>query len=233
VRNIFLSLIFSFSSIIAGSISNPMPIENAKTYNYTEDSANEYYTFTLVDDGQVIFRTKLDTLTYFKTFNDDYSYYSSDCSFNILTNNFKSCFFEKGKYIFQVSSYYDGNSGSFSIFSPKMSDYISLESENKIYSEADLNSTITATKKLCRENPTSCGIDTESSNLKLTKDFVDNLPSNWNLIGSSESISSFGIFDNVETLWFYENSEWVNYNPNSSTPPTVSPTNFQGFWLRK
>ena len=176
------------------------------------------------------------------------------------TNHFKTCEFGEGTFVVQVSNIY---TKSVNIYSKSMSDYKSPEckaDENKylinsllIYTQEELDEKIQQAVDSCKDNPSSCGIDissdivvlpelpsnqiTPTSDVKnqqlLTRSYIEALPTGWSLLGQSDSMQDFSVFNSANIVYFFQDGAWKNYNPNSTTPPTVVPKNFQGFWLNK
>ena len=106
------------------------------------------------------------------------------------------------------------------------------------YTQSDIDTAVANAKSECKNNPNSCGIETTTnetitSSKELNSDYISNLELGWHLLGSSQSISNFGVFQSTQTVWFYESNSWQNYNPSSTTPPSLVPKNFQGFWIKK
>jgi len=253
MKKLLLSILLLSGVSFAGSISSPTVIENGKSYSYTSTYSNEYYTFTLSSSGTVLFGGNAvysdgrSTNLQINFFNSEYSPYKpSDCTTEYIhTSSSKTCTFEKGTYVIQASVL----SGNFSVFSTKMTDYVapgcstSTTTSSNIYTQAQMDTKLAekeqSTKDTCKLNPSSCGIETTTtqvattSTTPLTESHIGALSTGWHLMGTSASISGFGIFKSANTVWFYTNNEWQNYNPNSITPPSVTPTDYQGFWVKK
>lgn len=72
-------------------------------------------------------------------------------------------------------------------------------------------------KKQCKDNPTSCGIisDTNSSS-GITKEYVDALGNGWHMLGTAKTINAQDDtrFGTVTVLWYYDNasSQWKAYS---------------------
>lgn len=72
-------------------------------------------------------------------------------------------------------------------------------------------------KKQCKDNPTSCGIisDTNSSS-GITKEYVDALGNGWHMLGTAKTINAQDdtLFGTVTVLWYYDNasSQWKAYS---------------------
>lgn len=72
-------------------------------------------------------------------------------------------------------------------------------------------------KKQCKDNPTSCGIisDTNSSS-GITKEYVDALGNGWHMLGTAKTINAQDdtLFGTVTVLWYYDNASahWKAYS---------------------
>jgi len=109
-------------------------------------------------------------------------------------------------------------------------------SEPKLYTQAELNQEKLKSyedgKKFCQNNPTDCNLITETS---ITKNIIDSKGSGWNLLGSSEKISDYTIFDSVQSVWSYKNSVWKQYIPKKSdiVKDSIKLDKYDGFWILK
>lgn len=120
-----------------------------------------------------------------------------------------------------------------------------------IYSKSDLDTAKSVSKNEaianCQENPASCGIQTvyttgtctcsssstDFSTFQLSRDYINSLPTGWNLVGTSLSLSDFSIFQGLDVVWAYQNGNWMNYNPDSILPPQIVVDDFSGLWIKK
>jgi len=87
-------------------------------------------------------------------------------------------------------------------------------------------------KKFCQNNPLDCNLTTSSS---ITKNIIDTKSSGWNLLGSSEKISDYTIFDNTKSVWSYKNSAWKQYVPKETdiAKDSLEIDKYDGFWILK
>lgn len=76
----------------------------------------------------------------------------------------------------------------------------------------------------------------------LTKEMIDNYPTGWSLVGSSEAVEDLSLFDDVSLVWKWNNGTWEAYSNNPYTKTLIENSNFSeiqtiepnsGFWIKK
>lgn|GEM_PF-6951621 len=84
-------------------------------------------------------------------------------------------------------------------------------------------------------NSNSATDEKSDKSCNLTSEFISNLPNGWSLIGSSNAVNDFSMFDSLESVWKYNNSQksWQHYNPSSTMPPKFNINDFDGLWIKK
>ncbi len=102
-------------------------------------------------------------------------------------------------------------------------------------SDLTTNEAIEYGKNICKENPNECGINstyqTSNSNLDSLANHLSNLPIGWNLVGTSEALNDYSIFDNIDTIWAFKNNKWTWQDP--KLPTRINIESFDGFWIKK
>jgi len=78
--------------------------------------------------------------------------------------------------------------------------------------------------------------------LSITKDKINSLANGWHLMGTSIPINNLDIFNNIKTIWKYNNG-WEAYSPNNSTQTLIENKSEigtlknieadKGFWINK
>lgn len=107
------------------------------------------------------------------------------------------------------------------------------------YTDEDIDKTKTDTIAYCKDNPSACGIVVSNP---ITKTDISELNDGWHLLGSSEEIVDLSIFDEVLTVWSWNNG-WKAYSPvpdinktiqSSGTIGTLNKVDAKnGFWIFK
>ena len=114
-----------------------------------------------------------------------------------------------------------------------------ITNDGFMYTEADINKSISDTKVLCAEDPIACGIQEVKA---VTAEDINTLESGWHLVGTSQAITDLGVFDTAKVVWAWNNG-WKLYSPVQSIQETIasslSYTSLdqidaqKGFWVLK
>ena len=105
-----------------------------------------------------------------------------------------------------------------------------------VYARCVIDGEVTIGENENEEETSTESTTTESSEstLKLSSSIIDELGEGWHLLGSSELLNDFGVFNSAKIVWFYDfDKGWQNFIPTQSTPPEIDIKNFQGFWVKK
>jgi len=215
MKYFIFSLIF-LVSLSAGTISNPTPIKNGEVMNIVENTSSfeNYYIFTMKEKGSFNFSgintTNLVTISHFNTF-ERVLYFSKNSNGEL----------EAGTYLMQVHAYPSDAETSFTFFSRQIDGAVNYSCESN---SSDIVAVeIESTK------------DESTTFPKLTKEYIDNLETGWNLLGTSTYIDDYSIFDSSKRVWAYKDGSWKFYkvDNDSKMPPELEIDSFMGFWLEK
>ena len=91
------------------------------------------------------------------------------------------------------------------------------------------------------QNPTDDLLVDGNISVGITQAKLDNLSDGWHLLGTGTDINDTSIFDNIKTVWKYDNG-WQAYSPNETTNSLIQSSGIdplkniganKGFWINK
>ena len=201
-------------SLQAGTITEPTPIENQKSYTTTTDNSDGYYTFTLTKDTTVVFN--ITAIKYNLAYRD-----SIIASFKFYDEDFNKVIVNPDTWnpVCSVKALYDGEVSHCKL---KKGTYIILQD---MPLEITFNLLSTRFASDIKETD-------DTTKYTLTKDYINALGSGWHLIGSSVAVENNEIFENLKYVWKYNNT-WMNIKQNAQNSPKENIKAFDGFWIYK